>query len=357
MIFGINNNDCYVSVMFSIQGKERMVLKLKSFARKVKRRLIQTSIISPRPTSLNVFTTNRCTFSCFYCGRNIKDDAPGVDNRYEDKSDFHFADLRFLLDKYPSIRRVSFVGVGEPFLVQDLLSMARLAKEKGKYVVVVTNGSVLHQFWGRIAPSFDQVSVSLHGLTATELTAISKVSEHVFNQFVDNVRYLVQKEKNLNPSIDVRASVVMLKTNLDRVKRAAIFCAENSVPELDVQNYIPIGLDNYENCVFNNDFEYIRFIDKLIQEFHGSLKINPPVLIKRNDRALSWGCTTFFNTLRVDGLGQVSGCSRIMVPMAKNGNYRNEPDVWQNVYYREMRQRFRAKRNLPDCCRFCPEAQ
>jgi len=334
-----------------------MGLKLKSFARNLKRRFIQVSPISAKPTSLSVFTTNRCTFSCSYCSRNINDDAPGVENRYKVGSDFHLEDLRLLLDKYPSTKKIYFVGVGEPFLVENLLVMARLAKDRNKFVAVVTNGSLLHRYWGRIAPSFDQISISLHGLTASELKAISHVSEEVFDQFVANVRYLVQKERLLNPSLEVRASVVVLKENLDRVRRAAEFCAENSLPELDLQNFIPAGLESFENCIFDSDSEYVYFIDELIKKFAGLVKINPPTLIKRNGNALAWGCITFFNTLRVDGLGNISGCPRIMVPMAKNGNFREEPDVWKNAYYTEMRKRFRFKQNLPDCCRYCPEAQ
>jgi len=314
-------------------------------------------VIPPKPTSLSVFTTNRCTFSCFYCSRNIDDDAPGAEYRYKDKSDFHLDDLRLLLDKYPSTKKVYFVGVGEPFLVKDLLAMARLAKDRNKYVAVVTNGSLLHRYWGSIAPLFDQISISLHGLTASELKTISHVSEEVFDQFVANARYLVQKERFLNPSLDVRASVVVLKENLGRVRRAAEFCAENSLPELDLQNYIPVGLEEFENCIFDSDSDAIHFIDELIKKFAGLVKINPPSLIKRNGNTLAWGCVTFFNTLRVDGLGNISGCPRIMVPMAKNGNFREGPDVWESAYYTDMRRRFRFKQNLPHCCRYCPEAQ
>lgn len=65
-----------------------------------------------RPTKLNIFTTNQYNFSCWYCSRNIRDDSPDANNRYDYKSEFHLEDLRFLLDKYPSIRFVSYVGIG-----------------------------------------------------------------------------------------------------------------------------------------------------------------------------------------------------------------------------------------------------
>ena len=334
-----------------------MNVRPKLLAIILKRYLIQSGLLKPKPSALNIFTTNRCNFSCFYCSRNIEDNVSGIENRYGDKSEFHIDDLHLLLGKYPEVKRVSFVGVGEPFLIQDLLPMAKLAKDQGKYVLVITNGSLLHHYWGRLAPLFDQISISLHGLTATELKQIAKVNEEVFNQLIQNIRYLVREEKSLNPFLDVRASVVVLKRHLERVRDAARFCAENSVRELDLQNYLPVGLDDYSNCIFDNDLECISFIEKLIKEFAGVVKINPPVLIKRDDNRLFWRCTTFFNTLRVDGLGQISGCPRIMIPMAKNGNFRDEPDVWNNAYFKEMRERFRSRRDIPQCCRYCPDAQ
>ena len=326
-------------------------------ARKLKKRLLQAGLLVPKPTTLNVFTTNRCNFSCFYCNRNVRDDASGVENRYEDKSEFHIEDLRSLLDRYPSIKHVSFVGIGEPFLINDLVPMARLSKEHTKQVSVITNGSLLHRHWGDIGSLFNQISISLHGLTAAELRTISKVGEHIFNQVVENVRYLVCEERCLNPSLKIQASVVVLKQNLERVSRAARFCMENLIPELELQNYLPYGLEDCDNCLFDDDKECIAFLDQLVREFAGAVKIHLPTLVKRDENALSWGCTSFFNTLRVDGLGQVSGCSRIMVPMAKNGNFRDDMNVWQNAYFTEMRQRFKTRQGLPACCRYCPEAQ
>lgn len=329
---------------------------IKQAYRQLQHTIVRSGIISG-PLVLNVFTTDRCNFSCFYCSRNVEDDAPGVLNKYRDKSEFHLEDLTALLEKYPSIRKIAFVGVGEPFLIKDLIPMARLAKEKGKDTHVISNGSLLHHHWGNIAPNFDQISISLHGLTAAELTAIAKVKEKVFNQFVENIHYLLEHERRLNPAMEVRSSVVLLKSNLERVRLAARFCAENGIPNLDLQNYLPVGLDDTVECIFDDEKEYIDFVDDLIGEYRGTVHIVPPVYVKRDDRALRWGCTTFFDTLRVDGLGQVSGCTRIMVPMAQNGNFRQEPNVWQNHYFQDMRRRFRQRKDLPECCRFCPAAQ
>ena len=77
-----------------------------------------------------------------------------------------------------------------------------------------------------------------------ELKKVAKVREPVFNQLVENVRYLMHEERQLNPAIRIHASVVFLKQNLQRIEHAAEFCEEHSIPELDLQNYLPYGLDD-----------------------------------------------------------------------------------------------------------------
>jgi len=311
-----------------------------------------------KPTILNIFTTNRCNFSCFYCSRNVRDSVPGLESRrYDYHSDFQYNDLEFLLGKYPSIQKVSFVGIGEPFLNKDLLTMAEFAKSMQKVVGVITNGSLLHRYRKKIGPRFDEISISLHGLSAEELKNISCVEHAVFHQLIDNIKYLVQEECRSYPSLDVRASVVVLKNNLNRVRQAVEFCVKNSLPVIDLQNYLPYSLTDYENCLFDDDSPYINFLQSLKQEFDGKIKINLPPLIKRRDNDVAWDCLSFFNTLRVDGLSQVSGCARMLVPQRENGNFRLESDVWHNKYFQEMRGRFGRRQDLPKCCRYCPEAQ
>jgi wyosine [tRNA(Phe)-imidazoG37] synthetase (radical SAM superfamily) len=337
--------------MTSITGSGRVL------ARRARNTLVRSGWIAAQPTTLNVFTTDRCNFSCFYCSRNLDDDASGVENRYHDKSEFHLADLELLLERYPTINHVSFVGIGEPFLIKDLIPMARLAKSQQKYVSVISNGSLLHRHWGDVAPLFDSLSISLHGLTADELKQIAKVKQPVFNQLIENVRYLMEHERQLNPSMEVRASVVYLKQNVQRVAEAASFCQRHLIPQLDVQNYLPYGLDDSANCLFDDEAANLEELSRIAEQFQGKVKINLPILVKRRDEDLEWGCMSFFNTLRVDGLGHVSGCSRVMLPLEENGDFRLDRDVWQNDYFADFRERFHTGKNLPECCRYCPEAQ
>ncbi len=330
---------------------------LSQYKKLLLRQVFRIGRFSEQPTNLNVFTTNRCNFSCFYCSRNTKDFYPDTEYHYDDKSEFHTENLQMLLDRYPRIKSVTFVGIGEPFLIRDLIPMAQLAKERGKKTSVTSNGSLLHHHWDKIGECFDSISISLHGLNATEIMSIAKVNERTFNQFVDNLRQLIQVEVKKHPRLHVCASVVLLKQNLDRVRCAAAFCAEVGIRELDLQNYLALGPDAVENVICDDEQEYIDFAHGLVSEYAGRVKINQPVWIKRDEFKMSWNCVCFYRHLRVDGLGNVSGCGRILPPVAENGNFLEETDVFSNNYFKTMRKAFRTGRGIPGCCRYCPDAQ
>ena len=278
-------------------------------------------------------------------------------NPLDNKSEFGLTDLKNLLDKYHSIKTVSFVGVGEPFLNNELIPMAKYAKKNKKQVLTISNGTLLHNHWGDIASLFDEISISLHGLNAEELHRIAKASQKVYTQFLENVKYLTTEETKLNISLNIRASVVGLKSDLNRIISAAEFCRENHIQTLDIHNYLPVNMVDSKDCFFDDDLAHIEFFEKLKSDFAQQVIINAPVLIYKNQNKISYSCPEFFNTLRVDGVGQVTGCTKIMIPKKDNGNWRLDEDVWNNAYFLDMRRRFREKNGIPECCRYCPRAQ
>ncbi|RMH56170.1 MAG: radical SAM protein [Candidatus Hydrogenedentota bacterium] len=309
------------------------------------------------PAVLNIFTTEKCNFSCHYCSRELADDVPGIDHRYQGEGFFRQKDLEVLLERYPGIKEVDFVGIGEPFLVPELFPMARCAKNAGKRTGVITNGSLLHRYWGEIGEVFDIVSVSLHGLNAEELEEVAGVKPALFQRFVENISILVKKEIRQHPKLCVEASVVPLKSDMSRIVRAAEFCLEVGLPKMTIHNYLPYGLNDVEECLFDDDEVEWKVLQDLKERFAGKLEIILPVPIKRNEDEMDWGCRSFFQILRVDALGRVCGCHRIMVPREENGNWRTDSGVWKNEYFERMRRAFRRKEGIPKCCRYCPEAQ
>lgn len=93
---------------------------------------VDARLWSPMPTFLNIEPTTRCNFSCWYCV-----------GRHMEQKDIRVDDFISILDHAPSIRTIALVGEGEPLMHTDFFDMARMATERGKKVVIISNGSTL----------------------------------------------------------------------------------------------------------------------------------------------------------------------------------------------------------------------
>lgn len=93
---------------------------------------VEARLWSPMPTFLTVEPTTRCNFKCWYCiGRHME------------QKDINVDDFISILDHAPSIRTIALVGEGEPLMHTGFFDMARMAIERGKKVMIVSNGSTL----------------------------------------------------------------------------------------------------------------------------------------------------------------------------------------------------------------------
>lgn len=82
------------------------------------------------PTLINIEPTTRCNFNCWYCiGRHMK------------QADIRVEDFAAMLDNFPKVKTIALVGEGEPLMHAGFFDMARMAKERGIRVMIISNGS------------------------------------------------------------------------------------------------------------------------------------------------------------------------------------------------------------------------
>lgn len=83
-----------------------------------------------QPTFLNIEPTTRCNFNCWYCvGRHMR------------QEDIRLEDFVSILDNFPSVRAIGLVGEGEPLLHKEFFTMAKIARDRGIRVMIISNGS------------------------------------------------------------------------------------------------------------------------------------------------------------------------------------------------------------------------
>lgn len=108
-----------------------------------------------KPVELQVEVTQRCNYNCGFCfNRNVQ--GPGKELSLEQ--------LKKIVDNAgdAGIERIRFTG-GEPLLRGGIFQILEYAKEKGLYVLLNTNGSLIDEAAAeKIESCVDSVLVSLH---------------------------------------------------------------------------------------------------------------------------------------------------------------------------------------------------
>lgn len=86
------------------------------------------------PISVLIETTNRCNASCIYCASQWGSPEP---------CDMSLELYKEIIDNCPWARKIHPQQYGEPLLYPDIVKAVGYAKEKGKYVWISTNASLL----------------------------------------------------------------------------------------------------------------------------------------------------------------------------------------------------------------------
>lgn len=83
-----------------------------------------------QPTMITLEPTTRCNFKCWYCiGRHMV------------QADLNANLFPLLLDNFTNLKTIALVGEGEPLMHTEFFDMARLARDRGIRVLIVSNGS------------------------------------------------------------------------------------------------------------------------------------------------------------------------------------------------------------------------
>ncbi|MDD5423310.1 MAG: hypothetical protein PHT32_07850, partial [Candidatus Omnitrophica bacterium] len=122
-------------------------------------------------------------------------------------------------------------------------------------------------------------------------------------------------------------------------------------------NFLPSpyrGFKADERMIFSSDSKEIDFMKDVYSRLNNAMKkrVSLPNVIDRNSGQN--GCNTYFTQIRVDGEMRASSCSIMLLNMEGNG-HAFDKDVWNNAFFRKMRNAFMSGDSIPPPCRVCPE--
>jgi len=198
---------------------------------------IDARLWSRTPTFLNIEPTTRCNFKCWYCvGRHMKQDDINVDN------------FSRMLDNFPTVHTIALVGEGEPLMHKGFFTMARLARDRGKRVMIISNGSTLSRsnIKKLCENEIAYVSISIDSIDAT--TFASSRIEGKLDQIwkgIENLRRYRDENGYQYPKIGLKGTLFSYSKNdlpgiVAEAKRHGVEIFESFQPLNPMSTYLPI---------------------------------------------------------------------------------------------------------------------
>lgn len=134
------------------------------------------------PKEIMIEATNCCNNKCFFCGSTVS-------NRRKGYMDAELMQ-RLILEGYENgARKISFHGMGEPCLCEELSTYVGLAKKIGyTYIYLDTNGILAtpEVIFPVIESGLDSLKFSIHAATAETYKKIT--DNDAFKSVVDNLK-------------------------------------------------------------------------------------------------------------------------------------------------------------------------
>jgi MoaA/NifB/PqqE/SkfB family radical SAM enzyme len=307
------------------------------------------------PIELSVHVTNRCTYSCDMC-QTHSTKIPRQDYHYLGGKDIDFETFKRFADIFRNALSVSFIGTGEPLLNPDLFKMVHHAVfERKMAAVTVSNGTVLANKIDQVLDcGLSQIEISVDGHNEDEFFRMTGQPKKFHAIVRENVKNLVAERNRRGSKTQVSFSFILDRQNYKDIFDMIEFGRQFRVDGATFHNFLPSpapGFTAHERSLYSDDPEVVRVIAKVKDSDHG-IKINLPTLLdpKRTGRF----CQDYFRVIRVDGEGDVGGCTGQLLNMRGNGKFYDK-DVWNNAHFQERRKIFLDKsleELLP--CRTCP---
>lgn len=273
------------------------------------------------PNEVMIEATNYCNSNCFFCGSNVS----------KRKRGFMEPNLMFRLIeeayKYGA-RKISFHGMGEPFLCKELADYVGLAKRVGyDYIYLDTNGVLATS--DKMEPVLDaglnSLKFSIHAVTPETYKKITQkdVYNIVFSNFVDTHDYI--KKQNI------------------KCKLISYF-AENTI-------------NTHEKDSFKQIYE--KYSDEVwIHPIH-----NGSGVMESNERFAVTESIVAMNTLPCKDLqrmiinweGKAIACCTDWTGSLIYGdvNMHNLNDIWNNENIMEIRRQHKNYMTLSEVCKKC----
>ena len=273
------------------------------------------------PASCTLYLTDQCNFRCAGCKRTMV----GVHHFRHMRPDA----VKRLLKLYPQIGGFCVAGLGEPTLNPSFREIIDYLKAVGKYVGIVTNGTVAETLLDlKDAP--DYISISLYGSDGDAYQEYCGVD--AFDKVIDNFRVLKAKYKN------VGFSHIVNRSNYRSLPRVLALCDALEPDFLHLTNYLAFDAadrENFRQVITTADTDVIQSIQQCCKG-RDYIKIMPQWA---DFASTEFHCPSYCSSINLDGSGNIGGCQRQIPPQSMFGNVWDDEDPFNSDEMMRLRSR------------------
>jgi len=311
-----------------------------------------------QPITLSIVATGRCTLACDMCPTHSRLVPADYEHTQKTKTDMEFEMFRDIIDRFDKALAVHIIGSGEPLLNKDLFRMIEYAARKRMLVKTISNGTLLSEdgvMEKILASRLEGITISINGHNRDEFSRMTGMKSAVFDDIRRNISELIRKKRKTGSRVKVKLSFILDSVNIHALDAMITLALELGADHTFFCNFLPApfdGLRPEERVLFDDaHLPVLRAAYRRLRRGQTKRFTFPP-LLKRGMKIMKC-CDSHFSQMRVDGGGNVSSCSMMLLNMENKGKY-SDRDAWNNEFFQMMRRRFiDTQAPLPDPCYHC----
>ena len=206
---------------------------------------LQRCPADPLLTKIYVEPTTACNLNCPICMRRSWSE-PGGTMEMET-----FNRIVAGIDSMPSVRKMSFWGIGEPLLHPHIWEMVAMAKKQRLQTELITNGLLLDQEMAErlLGASLDTLIVSIEGgVSSGSETRPREGAPELVYQNVKNLHRLRRRMAKHNPETGIE--FVLTRSNLSQLSEIPRIASTLEARSIILTNLLPYTEEQMDEILY-----------------------------------------------------------------------------------------------------------
>jgi radical SAM protein with 4Fe4S-binding SPASM domain len=271
-----------------------------------------------KPKFIQIENTNLCNARCIMCPHTIMK----REKRTMKQEDFERI-VENIINNYPTIKRITITGFGEPFADKEIIKKIKFLNEKFQYIEIdiYTNASLLTRKMSDeiLNSEVHKINFSINGTGNT----YGKMMGLDYENTIKNVSYFLKKKKELGKKFPLaNISFMIVREN-----------------EKDIENFQKFWMNRADSVMIYPPSDWA-----------GRKKINysSPIPFRKK----RWACGALWNYITVDVGGNIIMCCRDYESEIKFGNLlkENAKEIYEGKDMNEIREKqSRRDFSMPIC--------